>query len=115
DKATVVVSAAGYEAQSYVVSTPQNDIARYDFSLKKIILSKIDIVDFASSRNSLKAFEVTTFSGTIKNSGEETDEVVVQAQIWAPDGQLVQEIAISDELAGDSHVFAIAPGEIKNI
>lgn len=115
DKATVIVSAAGYETQSYVVSTPQNDIARYDFSLKKIILSQIDIVNFASSRNSLKAFEVTTFSGTIKNSGEETDEVVVQAQIWAPDGQLVQEIAISDELAGDSHVFAIAPGEIKNI
>lgn len=115
DKAAVVVSAAGYETQAYVVSTPQNDIARYDFSLKKVILSKIEIVDFASSLNSLKAFEVTTFTGTITNSGEEADEVVVQAQIWAPDGQLIQEIAISDQLADDSHVFAIVPGETKNI
>ncbi len=115
NKVTVIVSAAGYETQAYVVATSLSDIARYDFSLKKIILSKIDIVNFVSSSNSLKAFEVATFSGAIKNSGEETDTVNVQGQIWTPDGQLLQEVAISDQLGYGSPIFSLAAGETKTI
>lgn len=115
DKATVIVSAAGYETQSYVISTPQNEIARYDFSLKKIIRSQIEIKDLSVSATKYSAYENVSVIGQIINLGEERDSVFIQAKILDDQDKIIDQFTLADDPSGANQSYDLGVNEQKAI
>lgn len=102
-------TAEGYQSANGQVSITGYGKLQIDIPLTKILISDISFEQVTLERSIYNAYEEVKLNGTIRNQGETTEEIIIQAQVVNPLGIIIEEFSVSDDISSGAQPLELAP------
>lgn len=105
----LAVTAEGYQLANVQVNVVESGNIQLDIPLTKTQISNVEFKQLSLDKPAYGAYEEVKVNGVIRNNGVTVEEVVLQAQVVNALGIIIEEFAVSRDIAAGAEPFELSP------